>query len=319
MELDLLTQRILEGYEITKQEALKLYKYDCNKLLNHSQLITRKFKKNKFSLCSIINGKSGSCSEDCKYCAQSSHYNCKVEKYSMLDEDTIMKTALKNEKDGIKRFSIVTSGKKVTNKEIGELCNIYSSIHKKLNIQLCASHGLLRYDDFIKFKKAGVTRYHNNLETSRRYFQEICSTHTYDEKINTIKDAKKAGLEVCSGGIMGMGESIEDNIDLAIELRNLTIKSIPLNLLNPIEGTPLAEIKQMSEEEFYKICTIFRFVNPSATIRLAGGRGLLNDKGKRIFEYCINGMITGDLLTTVGNSTLDDVRMVNKLGYKINN
>lgn len=231
----LLADRILEGYDISKEDAISLLEVGLDELLYNSKLITNHFHSNKFDLCTIINGKSGKCSEDCKYCAQSAHYNCLIEKYPLLDKETIVNDAIECYKKGINRYSIVTSGKRLTKDEIISLCDIYKEIGRNCDIKLCSSHGLLSYDDFVMLKDAGVTRYHNNLETSLRYFPEICTTHTIDQKISTIKNAQKAGLEVCSGGIIGLGESDIDRIDLAFELRNMGIRSIPLNLLNPIK------------------------------------------------------------------------------------
>lgn len=317
-DIKVLKDMILKGYNISKEEALSLLHVDLGELLLQSKYITKYFHSNKFDLCTIINGKSGKCSEDCKYCAQSAHYNCDIEEYPLLDKKTIVNDAVKCYNKGINRYSIVTSGKRLTKSELSKLCDIYMEIGKRCNIKLCASHGLLSYDDFVQLKDAGVTRYHNNLEASRKYFPQICTTHTTQQKIETIKSAKKAGLKVCSGGIIGLGESDIDRIDLAIELRELGISSIPLNLLNPIKNTPFENNKIVEENEFYRVCAIFRFVNPNADIRLAGGRRLLSDKGKKVFAHCINGTISGELLTTSGNDTKDDIKMIKELGLELN-
>ena len=193
---------------------------------------------------------------------------------------------------------------------------IYRS-KKSSQIKLCASCGLLNYEELCKLKESGVTRYHNNLESSRRFFSKICTTHTYDEKIETIKAAKKAGLIVCSGGIMGLGETMEDRIDLAFTLRDLEITSIPINILNPIKGTPLENNKILTLDEVRKIVAIYRFILPKAELRLAGGRGLLEDKGLSVFESGANAAITGDMLTTSGISIDEDMKIIEKLGYKV--
>ena len=268
-------------------------------------------------MCTIINGKSGQCSENCKYCAQSLHFKTSVEEYSLLDSQAIFNYAKYNEEKGVLRYSIVTSGKRLSQNDLKTLCKAYRLINENLNISLCASHGLLSYDDFVKLKEAGVTRYHNNLETSRNFFPNICTTHSYDEKISTIKAAQKAGLEVCSGGILGLGETIEDRIDMALEIRNLGIKSIPVNILNPIKGTPLENNKILSNAEIKLTVAIFRFIIPYGAIRLAGGRGLLEDKGKSLFKSGANATITGDMLTTAGISINDDFNTIKELNYKV--
>jgi biotin synthase len=316
--IKLLRDNVIKGYNISREEALSLLHVSFDELLLESKHITEYFHSNKFDLCTIINGKSGKCSEDCKYCAQSIHYNCNIEEYPLLDINTIVDDAVRCYNKGINRYSIVTSGKRLSKSELSKLCTIYKKIGERCSIKLCASHGLLCYDDFVQLRDAGVTRYHNNLETSKRYFPQVCTSHTTQQKIETIKSAKKAGLEVCSGGIIGLGESNVDRIDLAIELRDLEISSIPLNLLNPIKNTPFENNKIIAEDEFYRICAIFRFINPKADIRLAGGRRLLSDKGKKVFAHCINGTISGELLTTSGNDTKDDIKMIKELGLEVN-
>ena len=203
-----LSNKILnENYHITKQEAISLIDTDLKELSLYAEKIKQKFCGNKFDMCSIVSGKSGKCSENCKFCAQSSHYKTSIKEYPLLDSQNIFKEAKHNADKKVKRFSIVTSGKKLSDTEIDSVCQTYKNIKNKCDILLCASMGLLSYEQFVKLKQAGVTRYHCNLETSRRFFPSICSTHTYDDKINTINLAKKAGLEICSGGIFGLGET----------------------------------------------------------------------------------------------------------------
>lgn len=312
-----MTNKVIEGYAITKEEAMGLFDIPVDVLAEKAHEIRTALCGEAFDMCTIINGKSGKCPEDCKYCAQSGHYNTQVEVFPLLEKDKIVEDALRNEEKGVHRYSVVTSGKCASEKEVEELCEVYGSIRERSNIKLCASHGLLGYESFLKLRAAGVQRYHNNLETSRRYFSNICTTHTYDEKIQTIKDAQRAGLEVCSGGIIGLGETDEDRVDMAFELRDLKIQSIPLNLLNAIEGTPLYGIEKVGEDDFIKLAAIYRFINPKATIRLAGGRSLLVDFGKRLFESGVNGTISGELLTTYGNNTANDIKMISELGYSL--
>ena len=268
-------------------------------------------------MCSIINGKSGKCSENCKFCAQSAHYKTNIKEYSLLDTNSIFNVAKHNWNKKVKRFSIVTSGKKLTDEEIDLVCKTYEKIKKECNIMLCASMGLLTKQQFIKLKKSGVSRYHCNLETSREFFPNICTTHTYDDKINAINIAKKIGFEICSGGIFGMGETFQDRIDMFFEIDNLGIKSVPINILNPIKNTPFENNKILSQEEVLRTVAIARFILPDAFIRLAGGRLLFKDKGVSLFSSGANATITGDMLTTNGTSIGEDCDTINKLGFKI--
>ncbi len=312
-----LTQKILnENYHINKQEALSLVNVDLKELSLCAEKIKQKFCGNKFDMCSIISGKSGKCSENCKFCAQSSHYKTSIKEYPLLDGENILKEAKHNADKKVKRFSIVTSGKKLSDTEIDSVCQTYKNIKNKCDILLCASMGLLSYEQLIKLKQAGVSRYHCNLETSRNFFANICSTHTYDDKIKAINTAKKAGLEICSGGIFGLGETFEDRIDMFFELYNLEIKSVPINILNPIKGTPFENNKILSQEEINRTVAIARFILPEAFIRLAGGRLLFKDKGVSMFSSGANATITGDMLTTSGTSIDEDLDTIKKLGFE---
>lgn len=315
-DLQQLKSAVLTGYQMTKQEALSLYDAPLAELCFAANELREHFRGSTFDLCTIINGKSGRCSENCKYCAQSVHYCTDIEEYPLLDEDSILKEALYNQNKGVHRYSIVSSGRTLSDVELTLICEHYRALRNNCTISLCASHGLLSLEQFKQLKAAGVTRYHNNLETSRRYFPEICTTHTYDDKITTIKNALAAGLEVCSGGIMGLGETWEDRIDMALDLRSLGIKSIPVNILNPIKGTPLATLPKLTSEDVQRIVATYRFILPTVTIRLAGGRGLLPDKGKAVFQSGANAAISGDMLTTSGISISDDLAMLNELGFE---
>lgn len=312
-----LKEKILNGSLLEKSEILSLLTEPIIELSKAANEIRDFFCGNSFDICTIINGKSGKCSENCKYCAQSIHFKTDIEEYPLLDSKRILDEAKHNENKGVLRYSIVTSGKKLSQKDLNDVCKSYKLIKENSNISLCASHGLLCYEDFIKLKKAGVSRYHNNLETSRNFFHNICTTHSYEEKIETIKAAQKAGLEVCSGGILGLGESMEDRIDMALEIRSLGIKSIPVNILNPIKGTPLENSKVLSYDEIKRTIAIFRFIIPYGAIRLAGGRGLLHDKGKSLFECGANATITGDMLTTAGITINEDMSIIKELNYEV--
>lgn len=312
-----LVEDIKNGYLINKKEAIQLLEYDMEILLDCANDIRNYFLGDNFDLCSIVNGKSGKCSEDCKFCAQSSYHKTDIEVYPLKEIEEFVEDAKYHKDKGVQRYSIVTSGKRLSKYDIEKVAKSYKAIKEEVKIKTCASHGLLDEDDMKKLKIAGVERYHNNLETSRKYFENICTTHTYDEKIKTIKAAQNAGIEVCSGGIFGLGETEEDRIDMAIELRDLGIKSIPLNVLNYIEGTTISNVNPITEEEFLKSLAIFRFINPTSQIRLAGGRNLLTQYGILAFQGGANATITGDLLTTCGNGIDEDVKMIKSLGFKI--
>jgi len=308
---------INENYHINKQEALKLINENLEELTFYAEKIKEKFCGKQFDICSIINGKSGKCTENCKYCAQSAHYKTNIKEYPLLETEQIFKEAKHNADKNVKRFAIVTSGKKLTDEEIASACKTYEKIKKECKIMLCASMGLLTEQQFIKLKNAGVSRYHCNLETSRKFFPNICTTHTYDDKIKTIITAQKAGLEICSGGIFGLGETFEDRTDMFFDLYNLGIKSVPINVLNPIKNTPLQNNKILSQEEINRTVAIARFILPDAFLRLAGGRLLFKDKGVSMFSCGANATITGDMLTTSGTLIEEDFNTIKQFGFKL--
>ncbi|WP_373897809.1 biotin synthase BioB [Haloimpatiens sp. FM7315] len=313
-----LENKINKGETINFEEALLLSNVEnTEELLKAADQIRIKFNGKNVELCSIMNAKSGRCSEDCKYCAQSAHYCTNVEEYNLVDEKKALKLALENEHEGVNKFSLVTSGRGLMGDDFEKILDIYKYLKKNVKIKLCASLGIIDYSELSKLKKAGVLSYHHNLETSRDYYKKICTTHTYDERIETIINAKKAGLKICSGGIIGMGETMEDRIKLALELQNLEIESIPINVLNPIKGTPLENTPPLTQEEILKTIAIFRFINPKAYIRLAGGRNLLENFGESCFKAGVNATITGNYLTTSGNKISEDIQMIKNLGLEI--
>lgn len=308
---------VLDGKLIDKEQALALMTVPLDELCVAANKIRTLFCGHDFDICTIINGKSGKCSEDCMFCAQSSFYQTNVEEYPLLDTRELVEQAKYNDERGVLRYSIVTSGKKLRDDEVDQVSESIKAIKAQTKISVCASFGLLNKQQFKKIKSAGVERIHNNLESSRNYFPHICMTHTYDDKISVIKDAQNAGLKVCSGGIMGLGERMEDRIDLALTLRELGVNSIPINMLNPIPGTPFENNKVLTNDEMCRIFAIFRFILPDIFIRMAGGRGLLPDKGRKCFLSGANATISGDMLTTSGISIQSDMEMIDELGYKV--
>ncbi len=317
LRLEEIKNKVLAGALLSKNEALEISEAPLKELCLAANEIREKFCGNAFDICTIINGKSGKCSENCKYCAQSSFYPTATEEYPLLDEEAIVEQAIYNDERGVLRYSIVTSGKRLSDAEVDLMCESVHAIRERTHIAVCVSFGLLEEAQFAKLKAAGVTRIHNNLETSRRNFPNVCTTHTYEDKIAAIKAAKKAGLNVCSGGIMGLGETMEDRIDMVLALRELGVLSIPVNMLNPIAGTPYETNKLLSNEEMCQIVAVFRFLIPNASIRLAGGRGLLPDKGRQCFLSGANAAISGDMLTTSGITIEQDMKMLEELKFKV--
>ena len=317
MLINQLKRKILQSEEIIEDEALQLVKADLKELCEAANEIRKKFCGDEFEICTIINVKSGRCSENCKFCAQSAHYRVDVEKYPLMKSDGILAAAKHDYAAGVQRFSPVTSGRKLTKAEVESLCESMREIRVNTNLKICASCGLLDSDDLQKLKDAGLSRYHNNLESSENFFKTVCSTHTTADKIETIEAAKELGLEICSGGIMGLGESWKDRIDMAFMIRDLGAVSIPVNMLSPIVGTPYEHNKVLDVDEMRRICAIYRFINPKAFIRLAGGRGLLKDKGRSCLQSGANALISGDMLTTAGITIERDLQMVKELGYHV--
>ena len=318
MDINKLKEKIKNSYVITREEAIEVYNSDYDELTKAADELREYFCGNDFDVCTIINAKSGKCSENCKFCAQSGHYHTNVKEYDLLDEDVIVKDALDKYNRGIPRYSMVASGKGLTPKDIDKICSITRKIYEQApGIKVCISGGIISEESFEKLKAAGITRIHNNLETSRNFFPEICTTHTYDQKIETIKAAQEAGMEICSGGLIGLGEDFKDRIDMALELRDLDVHSVPINLLNPIKNTPLENNEPLPMEEVNRTCATFRFIMPKALIRLAGGRALMEEFGESAFKSGANAAISGVLLTTKGISIEDDMKRIKDLDYQV--
>lgn len=313
-----LKDNVLAGGEVGREEALELLKAPLEELAQAADELRQHFCGNRFDLCTIVNGKCGKCSEDCKYCAQSAHYHTSLEEsYPLLSTEELLKGAAENKRQGVLRYSIVTSGRKLSDREVEQVCESIRAIREQVGIEVCVSFGLLGEEAFRKLKEAGASRVHCNLESSRSYFPQVCTTHTYDEKIETLKAAQRAGLSVCSGGIIGLGETMEDRIDMVLTARELGVKSVPVNVLNPIPGTPYENNPILTEDELRRVVAIFRFLIPDGNIRLAGGRGLLEDKGARCFRSGANAAISGDMLTTAGITVHRDQEMLNGMGYQV--
>lgn len=313
-----LKEKVMSEEWIGKEEALQLAAAPLKELTEAADEIRRRYCGDTFDICTIINGKSGKCSEDCKFCAQSSRYHTGLkDTYPLLGTEELLEEAKYNADRGVLRYSIVTSGRCLSDREVEQLCDSIRRIKEETDIRICVSLGLLREEQFRRLKEAGADRVHCNLESSERYFLQVCTTHTYEEKTAAIQAAKRVGLSVCSGGILGLGESVEDRIDMVLTARKLGVRSIPVNVLNPIPGTPYEKNPVLSGEEILRCTAVFRFLIPDGFIRLAGGRGLMEDKGKQCFQSGANAAISGDMLTTAGITVESDMEMIRSLGYKV--
>ena len=313
--------RILAGGKILFREAVELSKLEGSQiyeLLLAANQIREKFSGKKIDLCSIVSAKTGRCSEDCKFCAQSEHHKAKIEYSNILGGDEIVEKAKKAAAQGAHRFSIVSSGYALTDEEFARVLIIYSRIKRETALKLCASLGSLGEERAHKLMAAGVTMYHHNIETAKDFYPKICTTHSYADKIRTIEAVQRTGMKICCGGIISMGETMADRIKMAFEIKELKVDSVPLNILNPLAGTPLENQVLLSPLEILKTIALFRFILPNVMLRLAGGRLTgLKDLHPMGFLAGINGLLMGNYLTTEGRSTEEDLEMLKDLGYEI--
>lgn len=262
-------------------------------------------------ICGIVNAKSGACSEDCKFCAQSAHYSTEILKYPLRSFDEIICSAKEAKANGAVRFGIVTSGNRLVDNEIRVIADAVKVISQEIGISPCASLGALDESSFFALKDAGLERYHHNIETSERFYSEIVSTHDYSERVNTVRLAKKMGFEICSGGIIGLGEAWQDRMDMALLLKELDVDSVPLNFLVPISGTPLADAPKISPVDAIRTIAMFRILLEDKTIKVVAGReSLLKDYQAMIFSAGANGMLVGGYLTIAGRSVEEDSNLI---------
>lgn len=319
MDILKLADEIIEGKRLSREDDLDFFvTCNLNDLCAGADKIREACIGDRVDLCSIINGMSGRCPEDCKYCAQSAHNHTDCEVYDFLPEEKIMEACKTNEKEGVDRFAIVTAGRALSGEEFDKAIKAYERMNKECDIELCASMGFLSVNQLHRLHEAGVTSYHHNIETSRRNFSNICSTHTYDMKIETLMKVKAEGMYACSGGIIGMGESWEDRIDMAVSLAEVGVDSIPINALMPIKGTPLENLESLTEDEILRTIAMFRYINPEADIRLAAGRALMKNDGEMAFKSGASATITGNMLTTVAAATIQsDRKMLQNIGRTV--
>lgn len=312
-----LTSKVLNGYSVSRDDALALTLTDIDGLSACADEIRSHFCGSSFSVCSIVNVKSGLCSEDCSFCSQSIFYDTAISIYPLLNDSLLENYTRGLIGKNLRRIGYVSSGRRLCGDEFESLTSCIEKLCEEYDYGACVSLGFLTESMCESLKACNVSCVHCNLETSEKYFKNICSTHEYGDKLKTIRNARKSTLTVCSGGIFGLGESWEDRIELALTLRSLNITSIPINILNPIRGTPLADNDVISNDELCRIVALYRFINPESYIRLAGGRLLLEDNGRRAFQSGANAAIMGDMLTTSGVDLEEDLSMIRSLGYHV--
>ena len=299
---------------LSKQELLDLYNMDLDVLLNES----KKYLKDEVEFCSIINARSGKCSQNCRYCAQSSHYNTDIESFPLIDVETVVTVAHDSVNNGANRVAIVTSGKTPDESDFDTMLDMIKALNKE-GIKSCASIGILNDEQAKKLAEAGLVRFHHNINTCKSYHPQICTTHTYEDRLNTTKLVKKYGMELCSGVILGMGESVEQRVEMAMELAEINPESIPVNILTPIKNTPFENYgDKIDEENVLRTLAIFKIACPNASIRIAGGKKarLSEETIEKAFRYCVDSTIVGNYLTTTGFSPEDDEKLIAKIGRK---
>ena len=280
--------------------------------------ITQQYASHHFQMCSIVNAKSGRCPQDCQWCAQSGRYPTQVDIFDVIEPEKAIALAKELETQQVERFSLVTSGMRPTETQFAKLLYIVKELKANTHIKICASMGLLSLAQLTQLKEAGVERYHCNLETAPSFFSQLVTTHTQADKIETIAAAKSLGMDLCCGGILGLGETIEQRIEFAFAVWAVGAKSIPLNILQAMPGTPLQHREPISSEEFLDAVALFRLVNPEAYLRFAGGRAQLpDDTIRKALHIGINSAITGNLLTTIGSSIEQDKNLIAQAGYTI--
>ncbi len=313
-----LEKKIEEGYRPDYDEALSLMRsLSLEDLCALAHALRLRYQGKRVDMCSIMNARSGKCGEDCKWCSQSRFHHTDIEVYPLVDAESALREAVHNASKGVSRFSLVTSGRALSPADAERICAIYRRIGSECPIKLCASLGLLNREQLFQLKESGVTRYHCNLETAPSYFPQVCTTHTIEEKLQTIEWAREAGLEICSGGIIGMGESEEQRVEFALAIRRTGAVSIPVNILNPIPGTRLAGMPPLKDEEVIRAVAMIRILNPEASVRLAGGRSRIKAVEPELFRCGISGSIVGDLLTTTGSDIDTDKAMFLCLGFEL--
>ncbi len=305
----------MERINLTKEELLELYDMDLDMLLE----LSSKYLKDDIEFCSLVNARNGKCSQNCKYCAQSSHYRTDIECYPLVDKETVKKAALEAKEHNASRFAVVTSGKSPDESDVDGIIDLIKEINKIDGIRSCASIGILTEEQAKKLSECGLKRFHHNINTCKSYYPEVCTTHTWQDRLNTCKLVKKYGMELCCGVILGMGETVEQRVEMAMELAEIQPDSIPINILMPIPQTPFENyFDKIDEENILRTLAIFKIANPDSILRFCGGRMRLSEENQiRALKSCVEGVLTGNYLTTTGKSPDEDIELVKKLNKKI--
>ncbi len=311
--------RIIGGGHLTEAEGRRILQArgaEIGWILAGAQQLRESFCGDRVGLCMIVNAKSGHCSEDCRFCAQSAHYQTGAPVFPLKTKQQLVSEAQQADRRGARCFGIVTSGARIQpGPELECLLDTLREIRATTRIAPSASLGLLDAATADALADAGCVTYHHNLETARSYFPEICTTHDYEEDLETVRVAKAAGMKVCCGGLFGLGESMEQRLEFGLTLRDLDIDSVPINFLNPVAGTPLANTSPLEPMEALKIIALYRYLMPQRHITVCGGRGTtLGDFQSWIFHAGASGMMVGDYLTTAGRQLSDDLSMVTDAG-----
>ncbi len=300
---------------MNKEELLKLYNEDLDTLLETAS----KYIKKDIEFCSLINARNGKCSQNCKYCAQSSHYCTNIESYPLVPLEEVKKIALEAKSHKASRFAIVTSGKTPDESDFDTILKMIEEVNKIDGLKSCASIGILNEEQAKKLSEIGLKRFHHNINTSKSYYPSVCTTHSWDDRLNTCKLVKKYGMELCCGVILGMGESVEQRIEMALELAEIQPDSIPINILMPIPETPFENYHdKIDEENVLRTLAIFKIANPNSILRFCGGRMRLSEENQRkALNSCVEGIMVGNYLTTVGKAPEEDIKTVQELGKNI--
>lgn len=300
---------------MNKEELLKLYNEDLDTLLETAS----KYIKKDIEFCSLINARNGKCSQNCKYCAQSSHYCTNIESYPLVPLEEVKKIALEAKSHKASRFAIVTSGKTPDESDFDTILKMIEEVNKIDGLKSCASIGILNEEQAKKLSEIGLKRFHHNINTSKSYYPSVCTTHSWDDRLNTCKLVKKYGMELCCGVILGMGESVEQRIEMALELAEIQPDSIPINILMPIPETPFENYHdKIDEENVLRTLAIFKIANPNSILRFCGGRMRLSEENQRkALNSCVEGIMVGNYLTTVGKAPEEDIKTVEELGKNI--
>lgn len=300
---------------MNKNELLNLYNSDLDSLLE----LSSKYIKKDIEFCSIINARNGKCSQNCKYCAQSSHYNTDIDSFPLVEIETVKNAALDAIKNGASRFAIVTSGKTPDESDFDKMLEMIKEMNKIKDIKSCASIGILNEEQAKKLAQAGLKRFHHNINTAGSYYPSVCTTHSFEDRINTCKLVKKYGMELCCGVILGMGESVEQRVEMAMTLAEIQPDSIPINILMPIKNTPFESyIDKIDEENILRTLAIFKIANPNAILRFCGGRMRLSVESQiKAIKSCVDGLMIGNYLTKTGRNPQEDIEMVKEAGKNI--